>query len=163
MGFRKPEQDANPDIGPIMQWKWVGDDCPRCEDVSPEFRDAKVLWHQWEWLFVVQGVLHRRFYELEGQGWRYQLVVPDRRRKDLLQRLHGGAIAAHLGTARTLALAEQGFYWPGMRTDVNRNCMECDCAMLKRRWGRREPSHQYIVGVPMERLVMDVAGPYPIT
>ena len=35
--------------------------------------------------------------------------------------------------------------------------------MLKRRRGRREPLHQYIVGVPMERLAMDVAGPYPVT
>ena len=61
------------------------------------------------------------------------------------------------------ALAEQGFYWPGMRADVSRICNECDCAMLKRRRGRREPLHQYIVGVPMERLAMDVAGPYPVT
>ena len=72
-------------------------------------------------------------------------------------------IGAHLGTARTLALAEQGFYWPGMRADVSRICNECDCAMLKRRRGRREPLHQYVVGVPMERLAMDVAGPYPVT
>ena len=35
--------------------------------------------------------------------------------------------------------------------------------MLKKRRGRREPLHQYIVGVPMERLAMDAAGPYPIT
>ena len=41
--------------------------------------------------------------------------------------------------------------------------MECDCAILKRRRGRREPLHQYIVGVPMKRLVIDVPGPYPIT
>ena len=52
--------------------------------------------------------------------------------------------------ARTLALAEQGFYWPGMGADVSRVCMECDCAMLKSRRGGREPLHQYIVGVPME-------------
>ena len=60
-----------------------------------------------------------------------------------------------------MALAEQGFYWPGMRADVSRICNECDCAMLKRRRGRREPLHQYIVGVPMERLAMDVAGALP--
>ena len=37
-----------------------------------------------------------------------------------------------------MALAEQGFYWPGMRADVSRICNECDCAMLKRRRGRRD-------------------------
>ena len=153
-------QDADPDIGPIMRWKRAGNDRPRCEDISPESQEAKVLWRQWERLYLVGGVLHRRFHELEGQGWRPQLVVPADRRGSLLQRFHGGMIGAHLGTARTLALAEQGFYWPGMRADVSRICNECDCAMLKR---QREPLHQYIVGVPMERLAMDVAGPYPVT
>ena len=156
-------QDADPDIGPIMRWKRVGNDRPRWEDISPESRETKVLWRQWERLYLVRGVLHRQFHELEGQGWRPQLVVPADRRGSLLQRFHGGMIGAHLGTTRTMALAEQGFYWPGMRADVSRICNECDCAMLKRRRGRREPLHQYVVGVPMERLAMDVAGPYPVT
>ena len=156
-------QDADPDIGPIMRWKRVGNDRPRWEDISPESRETKVLWRQWERLYLVRGVLHRQFHELEGRGWRPQLVVPADRRGSLLQRFHGGMIGAHLGTTRTMALAEQGFYWPGMRADVSRICNECDCAMLKRRRGRREPLHQYIVGVPMERLAMDVAGPYPVT
>ena len=132
-------QDADPDIGPIIRWKRAGNDQPRWEDISPESREAKVLWRQWERLYLVGGVLHRRFHELEGQGWRPQLVVPANRRGSLLQQFHGGMIGAHLGTAHTLALAEQGFYWPGMRADVSRICNECDCAMLKRRRGRREP------------------------
>ena len=89
-----------------------------------------MLWRQWERLYLVVGVLHRRFHELEGQGWRPQLVVPADRRSSLLQRFNGGVIGAHLGTARTLALAEQGFYSPGMRVDVSRICNECDCAMV---------------------------------
>ena len=135
-------QDADPDIGPIMRWKRAWNDRPRWEDISPESREAKVLWRQWERLHLVGGVLHRRFHELEF-SWR------------------GDRGTAR--TARTLALAEQVFYWPGMRADVSRICTECDCAVLKKRRGRREPLHQYIVGVPRERLAMDVAGPYPIT
>ena len=147
---------------------WTPEEMAAREDISLESRilesrEAKVLWRQWERLYLVGGVLHRQFHELEGQGWRPQLVVPPDWRGIILQRFHGGAIGAHLGTARTLALAEQGFYWPGMRADVSRICTECDCAMLNKRWGRREPLHQYIVGVLMERLAMDVAGPYPIT
>ena len=42
-----------------------------------------------------------------------KLVVLADRHSIILQRFHGGAIGAHLGTALTLALAEQGFYWPG--------------------------------------------------
>ena len=155
--------DADPDIGPIMQWKRARNDWPCWEDISPESRETKVLWRQWERLHLVRRVLHRQFLELEGQGWRHQSVVPEDRRRIILQRLHGGAIGAHLGTARTLAFAEQGFYWPGMRADMSKICTECDCTMLKRRQGRREPLHQYIVGVRMEHLAMDMAGPCPIT
>ena len=111
-------QDADPDIGPIMQWKRAGNDPPYWEDILPESQETKVLWRQWERLHLVRGVLHRRFHELEGQGWRHQLVVPEDRRKIILQCLHGGVIGAHLGTPRTLALAEQGFNWPGMRADM---------------------------------------------
>ena len=99
------------------------------EDISPESRVVKVLWRQWERLFLVRGVLHWRFYELEGRGWRHQLVVPEGRRQNLLQWMHGGAIGAHLGTARTLALVGQGFYWPGMRADMDQVCRKCDCAL----------------------------------
>ena len=109
------------------------------------------------------GVLHRRFYELEGRGWQHQLVVPEKRRQDLLQRMHEGAIGAHLGTTCTLALVEQGFFRPVMHADMSRVCRKCDCALLKKRRARREPLHQYIMGVPMERLAMDVAGPSSIT
>ena len=132
-------QDPNPDISPIMQWKQAGNDRPCWEDILPESRETKVLWRQWEWLHLVRGVLHRRFYKLTGQGWRHQLVVPEDRRKTIFQRLHRGAIGALLGPAHTLALAEQGFYWLGMRADVSKICTECDCAMLKRRRGRRDP------------------------
>ena len=108
------EQDADPDIGLIMQWKRSGNDRPRWEDISPESWETKVLWRQWERLHLVRRVLHCRFHELEGQGWQHQLVVPEDRRRAIHQRLHGVAILAHLGAARTLALAQQGFYWPGM-------------------------------------------------
>ena len=49
-----------------------------------------------------------------------------------------------------------GFLLARNASRVSRICNECDCAMLKR-------LHQYVVGVPMERLAMDVAGPYPVT
>ena len=129
------EQEVDPDIGPIMKWKRAGNVRPRWEDISPESRETKVLWRQWERLYLVPGVLHHRFHELEGQGWLPQLVIPEDWRKIILQRLHRGAIGAHLGSARTLVLVEQGFYWPGMRADMSRTCTECDCAMLKRRQG----------------------------
>ena len=50
---------------------------------------------------------------------------------------------------------------PKFRTKRNRS-LPTSASRRKRR-GRREPLHQYIVRVPMERLALDVAGPYLVT
>ena len=113
------EQAFDPDVGPIMWKKLAGDDRPTWEDISPESQDMKILWQQWERLFLVRSLLQRRFHELEGRGLRYQLVVPEGWLQDLVHRMHSRTIEAHLGTAQTLAVEEQGIYWPGMRADVN--------------------------------------------
>ena len=118
-----------------MWKKLAGDDQPTWEDISPESQDKKILWQQWERLFLVRSVLQRRFHKLEGRELRYQLVVPEGWRQDLVHRMHSRTIGAHLGTARTLAVVEQGISWPGMRADVNQVCSECDCVLLKRRVG----------------------------
>ena len=112
---------------------------------------TKILWRQWECLFLVRGLLKRRFYELEGHGWQYQLVILEGWRKDLMHRMHRGTTGAHLGTARTLVLLEHGFYWPGMRADMKRACLECD-------WARPARTITSVLG--RGPLAMDVAGPY---
>ena len=114
-------QDADPDIGPIMQWKRARDD-PACwEDIVPESRETKVLWRQWERLHLVHGVLHHRFYELEGQGWRHQLVVPEDQCRIILQRLHAGAIGAHLGTALVYEIVAQYGAFRKLHSDQGTN------------------------------------------
>ena len=47
------EQAADPDVGPIVRRKLVGNDRPTWEDIWPESQDTKILWHQWERLFLV--------------------------------------------------------------------------------------------------------------
>ena len=37
------EQDVDPDIEPIVQWKRGGDDQPTLEDISPESRDGPMV------------------------------------------------------------------------------------------------------------------------
>ena len=41
-------------------------------------------------------------------------MVPESRRRALVQRMHGGQAGAYFGSVRTLALVKHGFYWPGM-------------------------------------------------
>ena len=85
-----PTRHLTQTSAPIAKRKAEGDDWPLWEENS---RHTKILWRQWERLFLVRGVLHQRFYELEGHGWCHQLVVPKGRREDLMQKLHAGAMA----------------------------------------------------------------------
>ena len=96
-------QGPDLDIGPILKRKQDWDNRLTWEDVSPEARETKILWRQWERLFLIQGVLHHQFYELDGHGWRYQLVVLEGQQKNLMHRMHGGATGE-------LVLLEHGFF-----------------------------------------------------
>ena len=124
---------------------------------------CKVLWRQWDRLTLIQGILHRRWEELDGKYHRWQMVVPRSKRQDLIHQHHGGKASAHLGVDRTFALLSHGFYWPEMKADIDTFCRKCDCALLNKSRGYKEPLCQYVVGEPMERLAVDVAGPYPVS
>lgn len=54
-----------------------------------------------------------------------RIVLPEGARRDILTRLH----AAHLGAERTLRLARQSVFWPGLPSDVRNltaSCRQCD-------------------------------------
>ena len=51
-----------------------------------------------------------------------------------------------------------GSFWHKMRSDVENWCKSCDvCA------SRKAPFQQYNVGVPLERVAVDILGPLPKT
>ena len=123
-------QDADPDIGPIMRWKRA----PLGGHLAGVTRGQGAI------APVGTVIPGRRGTTLTvPRVGRTGMAAPVGRSggspRQSSSAIHGGMIGAHLGTARTLALAEHGFYWPGMRDDVSWICNECDCAMLKKRRG----------------------------
>jgi hypothetical protein len=68
-----------------------------------------------------------------------------------------------LGNNRTLNKVWQRYYWLQARDDVERWCQQCDICAASRgpRTRNRGHMHQYNVGVPFERIAIDVAGPFP--
>ena len=57
------------------------------------------------------------------------------------------------------------YFWPGMSADVRSYLRGCDvCARRKSPAKKRvAPLQQYPVGVPMERVAIDLLGPLPMT
>jgi len=63
---------------------------------------------------------------------RTQLVVPTSLRERLFSHVHGGPLAAHLGSQRTLAQLKQLYFWPDMGKGVENWYKQCqDCARVR--------------------------------
>lgn len=72
-------------------------------------------------LALRNGVLYRQLRQEEDTCW--QLVLPEAYRNQALEGLHD--MMGHLGRDRTLDLARQRFFWPGMGQDVKAYIKQC--------------------------------------
>lgn len=160
-------QREDSDLAPIIQWLEAGGERPSWEAVAAESPATKCLVDQWETLRVDEhGVLVKRWVESSGVGSdAYVVIVPRTLRSELLRELHAGATSGHLGEKKTLCRLRQRFYWVGMRKDVSEWCKACDVCSAKKGPVRRNraPLQVYCVGAPMERVAVDIAGPFPVT
>ena len=157
------QQQADKDIQPLMTAVEAGQPRPLWQDISAESQNLKTLWRQWERIQVIGGILYRKWYEADG-SYRWQMVTPKEKRKDVLWHFHDAPTGGHLGVERTAEKARHHFYWPRMRYDVQKYCKRCDkCAARKKGQQKRAPLRQYTVGECMERLAVDILGPLPET
>ena len=63
-----------------------------------------------------------------------------------------------------MKLVRSRFFWLGYRADIDRWCRKCDiCARVKSGPRRRGATLQQnsIPGAPMERIAIDICGPFP--
>ena len=85
-----------------------------------EGADLKVqqLYAQWQTLQLWVGNLYRNFLGTDGQVRWKQLLVPRPLRALLLQHLHAGPMAGHMGVKKTQDRVMKMAYWRGWRTNV---------------------------------------------
>ncbi|XP_060085241.1 uncharacterized protein LOC132564610 [Ylistrum balloti] len=142
----------------VVGWKESGQR-PLWEDISSCSPAVKHFWSRWD------GVLYRRFENVGGLSYEWQIVLPEVLRKSVLRELHNSETAGYLGIAKTFGKVRARYYWCGLRRDVEHWCRACDvCARRKRPpKSPKAPLQQYVVGAPLERIAVDVMGPLPVT
>ena len=157
-------QRGDSDLAPLMRWL-ERDERPGREELSPESPATKFLESQWAMLRLENGVLQRRWEDVATGGSVWLLVVPRTLRAELLGEAHGGVSSGHLGRKKTLCRLRERTYWVGMRSDVAEWCKVCQtCAARKGPAHRtRAPLQLHQVAAPMERVAVDIAGPFPCT
>ncbi|ROT77825.1 hypothetical protein C7M84_003484 [Penaeus vannamei] len=157
-------QREDDDLTPLIKWMEASPEHPGWPQVTAESPVTKHLWQQWTMLRLENGVLQRRWDDARGRPSYWVVLVP-RTLRDLLHELHGGITSGHLGVKRTLTRLRQRFYWVGMRRDVQEWCRTCEvcCARNGPVKKNRAPLQLYQVGAPLERVAVDIVGPFPVT
>lgn len=156
-------QMSDPSIKLVLEWKENNQDRPVWDEISHLGSGSKYYWSQWERLKIIDGVLYREWHEPEGGSLRLQLVLPEAWRDEVMTLLHDNICAGHLGIHRTIARVRARFYWVGYKQDIIDKCNSCQVCQARKMSTKptKAPLKPYIVGIPMERIQMDILGPLP--
>lgn len=158
------DQSQDPVLSRVQDWVEAGQR-PAWTTVSALDPETKALYAQWASLTSRDGLLHRRWQAPRGHNNVFQLLVPRQIRPRVLRLVHGSVGAGHFGVTKTLHRLRSRFYWPGCRQDVELYVHRCDSCTAQKGPTRRShaPLQQYQVGAPMERVGVDILGPFPTT
>ncbi|KAJ8375683.1 hypothetical protein SKAU_G00062630 [Synaphobranchus kaupii] len=153
-------QEADSTLGKVRGWLEVGQR-PERSVVSAESPELK------SYCSLVQrdGLLYKR-WQAPGRGSDIlQLLVPRALRPDVLRLVHGSVGAGHFGNNKTLHRLRGKFHWPGCCQDVELHVHCCDSCTAQKGPNQRSraPLQQHLVGATMERVGVDVLGPFPVT
>ena len=157
-------QNEDRDIKLVKQWL-DSEERPSFRAISSESWFLKSLLNQWSRLSLQQGLLVRRWDNLETGQIIWQAVVPLCLRREALKYAHDIKAAAHLGIKKTLGKISQKYYWPGLQNDVKIYVGGCEQCSRKKNPNPTKTAHMQIVrsGFPMERIAMDILGELPVT
>ena len=156
-------QAEDPVISQLLSWKKDGKK-PVWSEISAEGGVLKAYWSQWESLVLHHSLLCRELC-ITGKKTRKQILVPVCLQDQVLENCHNAVTAGHMGIRRTLASVRTRFYWPKLRKSIEAWIARCAvCASRKPALKkRRGPMQKYLVGEPMERVALDISGPWPLS
>jgi hypothetical protein len=109
------------------------------------------MWSQRDKLVVVKDLLFRQI--TSGEKKVKQLVVPSELRCRIMKGIHEDM--GHPGRDKSIELARNRFYWPGMVTDIERMVMSCRRCICRKGITHKAPLHPIITSRPLELLCVD--------
>jgi hypothetical protein len=156
-GAMREAQNADENVSMVKAWVET-DKRPQAFQLDTEGQEVQALVCRWHELFVRDGILMRR----APRG--YQVVLPRSTRADIYRHIHAGPwTGGHMGRDRTYFHVRRKGWWPGYRADITewvRNCHHCQ--LVKPGPGKgKQRLKQERVGVPRERVAINLIGPLP--
>lgn len=158
------EQRQDPIIGQVLKWKieHVRSDWP---EISAKSTELKCYWARLDSFEIKDNILCYKWENERGDKTVFKIVLPKSLHKTVFTQLHCVPTAGHLGIKKTLMKIKDRYLWFGLRRDVEYLISKCDiCASRKNPIKKpKAPMKLYSIGVPMERMAIDVTGPFPRT
>lgn len=160
-------QELDPSVKRVREWV-KGKRPPEWNEIAQENSVVKAWLARYEQLFLSEnGVLYLRWEaERPKDPPTYRVVATVSMFAPILTELHNSKTAGHLGQKKTIArLKASPFYWPGMAAFARRWVDRCDvCAARKLpKFSKKGPLQNYHVGSTMDRVSIDLLGPFPRT
>ncbi len=158
-------QLSDPDIGPILKWQLKSSDRPSRDVIAIEVMRLEICGCSGLSCIIKNGILFRKFVSTDETKSCDQLVLPSILHKDILRATHNSITSAHLGTKKTLGKIRLNFYWYNMNQAVKLWIRQClFCGGRKRPVKKpKAPLQEYSVGYPLDRVVTDITGPFPVS
>ena len=154
-------QLADPVLSVVRQWV-IAQQRPSFPEIRSEGLEMKFFYEHFDALKIVEGILIR---ELDPplMAVRRQICLPAVLQRDALHACHTSITGGHFGKLKTLSNIKQRFIWFGMHRSVDLYVRQCDiCAQFKTDGKKRRAALMpQVTGVPMERVCLDIVGPFP--
>ena len=109
--------------------------------------------------------MYRKWVDVDTSTSNLQFIVPETWKEDVMKMLHDDLSTGHFGVFKTVARAQNRFYWVGYRQDIIKWIQKCTVCCVRKQPYRQAKSKMrlYNVGAPMERVALDIIGPLPIS
>ncbi|XP_023205547.1 uncharacterized protein LOC106700194 [Xiphophorus maculatus] len=148
----------------LHSWKEAGS-LPTKDEVAIESPAVRKYWLCWLQIELHQGVLYYRWENVDSLKPSLLLLVPASLQMEVMQACHDPPLSGHLGETKTLQRLRQSFHWYGMGSDLHKYIQQCpQCKGLKSSSPSKKAKLQsYQAGAPMDRLHLDILGPFPIS
>ncbi len=127
---------------------------------------TRAYWLCRKYLVLIDEVLYYRWEEGGNRGapstFHTLFLVPSGLRNEVLFFCHDAVHAGHLGITKTIVKLKRQFYWNGMSRDSREYVKACpSCNQSKKaNVSPRAPLKSFHAGFPMERVHLDILGPF---
>lgn len=147
----------------LKQLERSGKPKPVINDFNNETQ--RLLYKQWNRLFILNNNLYREFVNKTNDHVIYQYIVPKDQIKYILELCHDSKFAGHLGYEKTRDRIVDRFYWPNQLEDIKQYVKACQSCQRN-----KDPKHKNRAELtplrplrPLELVTTDILGPLPIT